>query len=424
MAQRRRKVARPRAGNNDDVRHAAHLRGLNLERMLTAVMDRSGPFTRAELTRATGLSAPTVGSLASHLIRDGLVRDLGVGPSRGGRRPMFMEFNARHGFVVGIDLGPRQTRLAIADLSGAPVARRVMPTPQEHTPAAVLARIANEVRVLMREAHVGPNRLLAVGASAPGAVDRERGMVVALAPDLDGWSKVPMAAILKRALRAPVVVENNVNLAILGERWQGVARGHDSCAFIWLGTGIGAGIVVNGELHHGSHYLAGEIALMCMGMEYVDQDFGSRGCLETLAGQRAILSRWSNPSGDGDGSSGAAAIFEAAAAGDRRAIETLRETARLIGVATANLSVVLDPSLIVMGGSLVAQGPSLVEDVRRVVGQIVPTPSPIVTSTLGLEAPLVGSLLMAVTEARLRLRQELRTESAVREKGRVHARPA
>ena len=422
MAHRRRKLARVRAGSNDDVRHAAHLRGLNLERMLTVVMDRSGPFTRAELTRATGLSAPTVGSLASQLIRGGLVRDLGVGPSRGGRRPMFMEFNARHGFVVGIDLGPRQTRLAIADLSGAPVARRVMPTPQEHTPAALLARLAMEVRVLMREAHVRPNRLLAVGASAPGAVDRERGMVVALAPDLDGWSKVPMGAILKRALRAPVVVENNVNLAILGERWQGVARGHDSCAFIWLGTGIGAGIVVNGELHHGHHYLAGEIALMCMGLEYVDQDFGSRGCLETLAGLRAILSRWSPSSSETDG--GAAAIFQAAANGDRRAIDTLRETARLIGVATANLSVVLDPSLIVMGGSLVAQGPALVEDVRRVVGQIVPTPSPIVMSTLGPEAPLVGSLLMAVTEARRRLRQGLRTESSVREKGRVLARPS
>jgi glucokinase len=404
------------------VRHAAHLRGLNLERMLTLVMDRSGPFTRAELTRATGLSAPTVGSLASQLIRTGLVRDLGVGPSRGGRRPTFMEFNARHGFVVGIDVGPRQTRLAIADLSGAPVARRVMPTPQEATPAALLARIANEVRVLMREAHVRPNRLLAVGASAPGAVDRERGMVVALAPDLEGWSKVPMAAILKRALRAPVVVENNVNLAILGERWQGVARGHDSCAFIWLGTGIGAGIVINGELHHGHHYLAGEIALMCMGLEYVERDFGSRGCLETLAGQRAILARWSNPSDKTEG--GPRAIFDAAAAGDRRAIETLRETARLIGVATANLSVVLDPSLIVMGGSLVAHGPALVDDVRRVVGQIVPTPSPIVMSALGPEAPLVGSLLMAVTEARLRLRQDLRTESSVHEKGRARARPS
>jgi predicted NBD/HSP70 family sugar kinase len=249
-------------------------------------------------------------------------------------------------------------------------------------------------------------------------------MVVALAPDLEGWSQVHMAAILKRTLRAPVVVENNVNLAILGERWQGVARGHDSCAFIWLGTGIGAGIVVNGELHHGHHYLAGEIALMCMGLEYVDQDFGSRGCLETLAGQRAILSRWANPSTSSATDGGAAAIFAAATAGDRRAIDTLRETARLIGVATANLSVVLDPSLIVMGGSLVAQGPALVDEVRRVVAQIVPTPSPIVMSALGPEAPLIGSLLMAVTEARLRLRQELRTVSSVNEKGRARARPS
>ena len=246
-------------------------------------IDRSGPFTRAELTRATGLSAPTMGSLASQLIRGGLIRNLGVGPSRQGLAANLMEFNAQHGFVVGIDLGPRQTRLAVADLSGAPVARRVIPTPHEHAPAA-LTWIATEVRALMREAHVGPGRLLAIGASAPGAVDRASGMVIALAPDLDGWSEVPMAAILKRALRAPVVVENNVNLAILGERWQGVARGHDCCAFIWLGTGIGAGMVVNGELHNGHHYLAGEIGLMCMGIEYAGQTQGRAGASNRLRG--------------------------------------------------------------------------------------------------------------------------------------------
>jgi glucokinase len=416
MVHRKRKMSRLRAASSDEVRHATHLRGLNLERILTVAIDRSGPFTRAELTEATGLSAPTVGSLASHLIRRGLVRDLGVGPSRGGRRPVFMEFNARHGFVVGIDLGPRQTRIAIADLSGVPVAQSALPTPQERTPSELLALTSAAVRVLMREAQVSPSRLLAVGASAPGAVDRERGMVLALAPDLEGWSRVPMAAILKRALRAPVVVENNVNLAILGERWRGVARGHDSCAFIWLGTGIGAGIVVNGDLHHGHNYLAGEIAFMCMGLEYVDQDFGARGCLETLAGLKAILTRWSHPSTDADG--GIGAIFEAAMRGDRGARNALQETARLIGMAIANLSVVLDPSLIVMGGALATQGPSLVEDVRRVVARIVPTPSPIVMSTLGQEAPLIGSVLMAVTEARRQLRQELRTESAVRPKGR------
>src|SRR6266545_2518671 len=120
MIQAHRLPSRLRASPEAGARNAGHLRQLNLGRILALVMDQPNSFTRAELIQATGLSAPTVGTLVSHLIRSGVVRDLGVGPSRGGRRPAFMEFNARHGFVVGIDLGPRQTRMAVADLTGAP----------------------------------------------------------------------------------------------------------------------------------------------------------------------------------------------------------------------------------------------------------------------------------------------------------------
>ena len=108
----------PGVGHDGGARHAAHLRGLNLERVLNVAMDRPGSFTRAELIEATGLSAPTVGSLTADLIRHGVVKDLGTGPSSGGRRPMFMELNARHRYVAGIDLGPTRTRLAVADLRG------------------------------------------------------------------------------------------------------------------------------------------------------------------------------------------------------------------------------------------------------------------------------------------------------------------
>src|SRR5206468_10676003 len=109
--------------------------------------------------------------------------------------------------------------------------------------------------------------------------------------NLEGWSQVPMAKVLRRNLGTPVVVENDVNLAILGERWRGAARGHDTCAFITVGTGIGAGVIVNGELYHGRHFMAGEIALMGMGPQYVGTHFGTRGCLETLAGLKAIAAR-------------------------------------------------------------------------------------------------------------------------------------
>jgi glucokinase len=134
---------RPRITVEGGARHAAHLRGLNLDRVLSVAMDRPGTFTRAELIEATGLSAPTVGSLASDLIRSGVVRDLGAGPSSGGRRPAFMEFNARHGYVAGIDLGPTRTRLAVADLRGERLTERIVPTPSGLPPASLLARIAN-----------------------------------------------------------------------------------------------------------------------------------------------------------------------------------------------------------------------------------------------------------------------------------------
>jgi glucokinase len=392
--------------------NAGHLRRQNLERVLGVVMDRPSPLTRAELIRATGLSAPTVGSLASDLIRAGVVTHLGTGPSRGGRRPSFMEFNARHGFVAGIDLGPTKTRLAVADLRGERLAHDVIATPSGVGPAALLARLAAALRALLREARVPPDRLLAVGAGAPGVVDPDRGNVVALTPNLKGWSNVPMATSLKKTLGAPVVVENDVNLAILGERWRGAAHGHDTCAFLTFGTGIGAGIVVEGKLHRGHHFLSGEIGLMCAGPQYVDQDFGPRGCLETLAGLRSLAARWPR-SARGDPEGWVAELVEAARRGDRRARRVMEDEARLIGIAVSNLSLVLDPSLIVLGGALLTHAEPLVERVRQIVNRILPAPAQIVVSALGKEAPLWGCLLVAIMEAHEQLRHQLR-EARVR----------
>lgn len=398
----RRRARREHAGGD-----ARSLRALNLHAILRIVMERRGPFTRAELVAATGLSAPTVGSLLSELLERGLVRDLGPGPSSGGRRPAFMEFDPRYGFVAGIDLGPGTTRLAVADLWGERTALRVLPTPAGLRPKDLLERTAKAMLDLVREAHVPSGRLLAVGAAAPGAVDQKRDLVT-LAPNLPGWSRVPMRPILQNALATPVVLENDVNLAVLGERWKGAARGHDTCVFVNLDAGIGAGVVVNGLLHRGHHSLAGEIGLMCMGPQYLERDFGSRGCLETLAGQKALAGRW-------PGARKAAPelwlpdLFAAAERGRREARQAVVETARLVGIALANLSLVLDPSLIVLGGSLAAHGPGLVRQIRRIVEKRVPTPARVVPSALGEEAPLWGSLLVADLEARERLRLMLRS---------------
>ena len=385
---------------------SGHLRRLNLDRVLMVAMDQPIGFTRAELIAATGLSAPTVGSLVSHLIRSGVVRELGTGPSRGGRRPSFMEFNARHGYVAGIDLGPTRTRLSVADLRGEPLAHRIVPTPAGVGPEALLSRLATSVRALMKEAEAPADRLLAVTCGVPGSVDYERGVVI-LAPNLVGWSNVAVREVLEQALEAAVVVENDVNLAVLGEHWRGAARGHDTCVFLFVGTGIGAGVLIDGALHRGHHFMAGEIAVMCMGPQFVDVDFGSRGCLETLAGLQGLAARWPR-SAHGDPARWMADLFEAAHKGDETARRAVVETARLIGIAVANVGAVVDPSLIVLGGALFAQAEPLVQEVRKVVSRISRPPLEIVVSALGKEAPLWGSLLVASREARRQVRLRAR----------------
>src|SRR5262245_45032589 len=142
-----------------DARHAGHLRAVNLDRILAVAMDRTGPVTRQELSAATALSAPTICTLTAELVRRDLLREAGMGPSRGGRRPSYVEFNARHGHVLGIDVGAASVRLALADLRGEVLGRRHFPTPSGGAPAGLLARVASAARSLQREVRVGAGDL-------------------------------------------------------------------------------------------------------------------------------------------------------------------------------------------------------------------------------------------------------------------------
>jgi glucokinase len=399
---------RLRASTDDTAREAAHLRALNLERVLAVAMDRRGPFTRAQLIDATGLSAPTIGSLTSQLIRTGLVEDLGTGPSRGGRRPSLMAFNPRYGFAAGIDIGPTRTRLAVSDLRGEMLAHSIVPTSSGGAPAATLMRLASDLQALVKEAGVEPGQLLAVAAGAPGPVDIDRG-IITFAPNLKGWTDVPIRDILHGALGGvPVLVENDVNVALLGEHWRGAARGHDTCAFIFVGTGIGAAFLIDGAIHRGHHFMAGEIAVMCMGPQFMEQDFGSRGCLEVLAGLEALAARWPKAAGR-DPAGWMNELFEAAARGEAEARRAIDDTASLIGIAAANVGTVVDPSIVVLGGALFVQAEPLVVAVRDVVRRLSRAPVQIVVSALGKEAPLAGCVLVAATEARRQVRLRLRS---------------
>jgi predicted NBD/HSP70 family sugar kinase len=321
-----------------------------------------------------------------------------------------MEFNARHAFVGGIDIGPTRTRLAVADFRGARLGHEIVDTPQSLPPPQMLLRLAAAFKSLLRSTGVPVGRVITVTVGVPGIV-RPRDGVVAFAPNLSGWHDVPLRDILARELRTTVLIDNDVNLALLGEHWQGAARGHETCAFVFVGTGIGAAILIDGALHRGHHDMAGEISVMCMGPQYVDRDFGTHGCLEALAGLDALKTRWTHhpPSNH---EHWIPALLEAAAAGDEPARQAVTETARFIAMATANVGAVVDPSLVVLGGAMFAQAESFVDEVRRIVHQLARTPFEVVPAALGKEAPVAGCLLVAAAEARRQLRQRIRAASA------------
>lgn len=296
--------------------------------------------------------------------------------------------------VAGIDLGGSRLRVALADAAGTILARAALPVDATAGPEAVLAQAADSVETLRRQLGDGECSLSAVGVGTPGLVDASEG-IVRSASNLAGWSDVPVRANLTARLGVPVSLENDVNMAALGERARGAARGWRNFIFVALGTGLGAGIVVNGELLRGAHAAAGEIGYTCVGEQRLGPSFRRDGRLEALVGGPGITRR------AGSQWLSAEQVFAAARADEAEARIIVAETARWLGIAIGNLAAALDPEGIVLGGGIGSQADLLLEPIRTVVQQIAPAPVVIVASTLGADAQLHGAIASA-----LRLREQ------------------
>lgn len=370
-------------------------RRLNRVRVLNAVR-RMGPLSRADLTRRMGLSAPTVSALVADLVgEDHLLRWVGIGESSGGRRPALLAFNGEYGYIAGVDIGSRTLRVALADLEGRVVARHHEPT----DPAGgerLVQQICLVIERVVTEAGVRPDRLLAIGAGAPGMTDVRTGRVIN-AVNIPGWLDVPLRSLLETRFGVPAVIDNDANMAALGERWRGSARDVADFVFIALGAGVGAGVIVGGRLLRGSNWSAGEISHIHLNWRGWQVDYGDQGFLESkvaeLAGGRSCSAR----------DRAFSDIFGAVRAGDGAAAAIVEDLAAHLGTAIANIVAVLDPALVVFGGGVSQAGEQLLEPVRRVVGRIVPNVPRMEVTALGDEAQLYGSLYSASQLADRRL---------------------
>jgi len=298
--------------------------------------------------------------------------------------------------VAAIDLGGSHFSSVLADERGRFVARAASSIRGDEGPEPILGMIADGVEELLKERHSSPEDLRAVGLAVPGLVDPETGTVGAAA-NLAGWIAVPVAEMLRRRLPVPVRVDNDVNLAALGETWRGAGRGCRHLLFVAPGTGIGGGVIIDGRLYRGAHHFAGEIGYSCPSPEQLEADYGLLGRLEALASGPGLLRRARQRLGDRlPADATARDVFEIARAGDAEAIALCEETATLIGIAVGNVVTVLDPEIIVFGGGLSREREALLSRVREVVYRIVPVRPEIVVSALGDDAQLYGAVHAAL----------------------------
>ena len=400
----------------------ALIRALN-EQLLLDHIRTSGPYSRADLARVSGLSKPTVSLALANLERAGLVRLAGQRTGLPGRTALLYEVRPEAGFVLGLDIGLRYLRGAVADLAGEVRARLSVPV---H--AITLADRVAELVALADElcARVGITRaeVTQTVVGSPGVYDPQRDLM-ALTGGLPGWDQ-PEAVIRLRAAFGPALaIENDVDAAALAERALRVGQEADDFAFVHVGTGIGMGLVLGGRLHRGVHGVAGEIAFMPLGGDpqaWADPpgaDAASsapdervtagpegviidpaearrRGTLEAAGGADGIV-RAARRAGL-TGLVTAQGVFEAAAAGDKRAAAVVAGEARLVAAAICCVITVVDPSLIVLGGGI-GQAPGFAEAVTAALAEIAPVLPEVKVSALGTDVVVDGCLAEATAMA-------------------------
>jgi predicted NBD/HSP70 family sugar kinase len=377
------------------------LRELSEQDVLETIF-REGPVTRPEIAQRTKLSKATVGAAVDRLAQAGMIRANGPLHGRRGRSPITYEIRDTAGFVVGLDLGGTNIRAAAADIYGEMLDDEQVPTTKEG-PRAVSNQLMEITGRLVERGRTTHERLIAIAISTPGVVDQVSRRVTSLAYNVSPDGGLDPLATIGARFDVPVMIENNVNLAALGESWKGLAHGVHTFAFVAIGAGVGMGLVVGDELVRGAHGAAGEIGYLPSSTDPYDERHRLRGGLEDEIGAAGILAAFRALRGDGPHDVQAAhEVFELASAGDPNARRVVEHVARRLGTAIASVIAVIDPELVVLGGGI-GRNPALLEPIRATVAELVPLTARIETSTLGDRAAVYGAVALALREARAQM---------------------
>jgi len=375
------------------------------------VLRAIGPATGTDVMEATGLSRPTVHAVCDRLIDMGWIHEL-EGRRTGeksspGRRARHYDFNAGAGFVLGVDLGQNKVTAVVTDLRGEIVGEHTRRFAYDIGAQDRLAEAHRAMSAALGSAAVEPAAVLALSLAVPGPVGPD-GHVVASEGYLPGLAEVDLRGAIGSGFGCPVLVENDANLAVLGERWRGVAQDVDDVVELLAGERLGAGIYLGGTLIRGSRGAAGELKLLSMvegvgntdGIGYLARSYGAE-VVASARGSRSRVGRsalYAAVHGDPDAVT-AKAVLEAARAGDAVAVQVVDRVVVRIARVLALLDTMLNPDLIVIGGAVAGAGDVLVPRLEEQLTTLVDDPPRLAASALGARAVVIGAVRRALDHA-------------------------
>ncbi|GMA63451.1 glucokinase [Alicyclobacillus fastidiosus] len=361
------------------------------------------PVSRAHIARELGLSRSATSEIVDQLLSEGLVEEGGVGGStrRGGRPSVQLRFVPDAKYALGIDIGGTKTILLLSDLTGRVVARKKVSTRANRSD--VLEHIRAEADEFIANSGIDRGKIVGVGIGAPGLTDYESGVVIA-APALQ-WTEVNVKQALQELSPGPIFVDNDVNMAAVGEKWKGEGSRCRDVVLITIGTGIGAGIIINGSIHRGAHNYAGEIGYFAVDPltdeTSTSDEFGALDKLASGSGvasqAKALLQSYPHSILHGVEVT-SERVFEAAAKSDPLALEVVDSMAKYTAAAIVNIVALLNPGVVIVGGGVAQSGALFMSRIRSRVKELIPIPVDIVPASLGEDAGALGAAATVLIE--------------------------
>jgi predicted NBD/HSP70 family sugar kinase len=374
------------------------LRTMN-ERLLLDRLRINGPASRGNLAKVSGLSKPTVSAALSGLEEAGLVRLVGSLSGKPGPTTAIYDVNVRAGVAAGVDIGRDWIRLAIADLRGEFIGRREIRN-SARSAADLVRRVRTLAHQVAADAGIDWAAVHYAVIGSPGVLNPQTGRLD-YAQNLPGWGRSGLVDRLRESLEVESTIENDINLAAVAELTSGAGVGVRNFVLVSIGTGIGMGIVINGELYVGSSGAAGEVSFLpATEVDDSPEQARRRGMTETVAAAGGVA-RTAQQAGLHAGS--AKDIFAAAASGDPRAQAVVDAEGRRIGALITAVTAILDPELVVLGGGIGNNIDLLGDSIARRMAELGPLRPRIVASELGDDGVLAGAVSRALDVARARL---------------------